>query len=336
LLGVLIANWEPAGGVGVDGESLRRFLLQAAAEQQLWLHHPCVDALTRAECEGQPASGVQTEFQLAVWAGLHGAPSLGSVDLVDPVWAWAPDGGEEVPAGRCDLDVLVASLAGRDWPWDVAIDVWCRTIGAEPAQQSWAETPPSSAEEQLQLQSDLTMFLHALAGLERCLPACYAWVTAATQVVIPMRRVIGKAYSRSASSPQIPGLAYITLRDELQILEALVHETAHHHLFLVQAAGPLVDPSHTALYRSPLRPDPRPLLGVLLAYHALIYICALYADILRHDLGPEARVRRELQISRGKMLDAAETILTNRGALTDLGATFVETSTDVAGFCELV
>jgi hypothetical protein len=38
LLGVLIANWEPAGGVGVDGESLRRFLLQAAAEQQLWLH----------------------------------------------------------------------------------------------------------------------------------------------------------------------------------------------------------------------------------------------------------------------------------------------------------
>jgi HEXXH motif-containing protein len=66
-------------------------------------------------------------------------------------------------------------------------------------------------------------------------------------------------------------------------LESIVHESAHLHLYMALAQEPLIDPDHDGHYKSPLRPDPRPLRGILLAYHALAYIAALFADVSRLD-----------------------------------------------------
>ena len=95
---------------------------------------------------------------------------------------------------------------------------------------------------------------------------------------------------------------------------------------------PLVDPSHVATYRSPLRIDPRPLIGILLAYHALAYICAFYFDALRHSLGTEARCGEELKSAREKLCDSERTLVSNRRFLTGLGREFLNSTMQVAEF----
>ena len=329
-LGLLISDWRPSSELDADLEPIRVHLLAAAEGERAWLHHPCIDVLVRDTDEDR----VQRDFQLLVWLASQGEYTLGTVRLSRPLWAWAPDGGRRVSAGLCDLDALGTSLAAHDWPWAIALDLWCRTTGGTPAEQSWAQLPPETPDDEALLDAELRMFFRALSAARDKLPDCFEWVRAMTQVVVPMRRLQGRPYSRSASSPQMPGLAYLTLHSELQVLEALVHETAHHYLFLVQAVRPLVDPAHSVLYRSPLRPDPRPLLGVLLAYHALVYIGSLYADILRHDLGPEDLVRRELALAREKMLDAGQTLQASRTALTDIGDEFFAKSLEIAAFSD--
>ncbi len=101
-------------------------------------------------------------------------------------------------------------------------------------------------------------------------------------------------------------------------VELMVHESAHQMLFLAEAGGDLVDPGHQQLYWSPLRRDPRPLRGILLAYHALCYICAAQADLVRagaldarHIEGlSEMIYRAELA---GRVLEGGRKGLTPRG-----------------------
>jgi len=186
-------------------------------------------------------------------------------------------------------------------------------------------------EDEAVLQKEIRRFLRAMTAADRGLVESFAWTTSITQVLVPLRRV-STTHTQSASSRQLPGLVYITLKDEVQILEALIHETAHQHLFMVEVAGPLVDPSHTEAYSSPLREDERPLLGVLLAYHALAYMCALYKDAVRSDLAPQTRFNRELHATRAKLLDAEATLVSNQQFLTERGREFLASTSEVAEY----
>ena len=325
----MAARWEPSPELGLDPGPLIDALLEAAGREERWLLHPCANPLTLARDEWQ----LQRDFQLAVWVAAHVGRSPGQVEVPKPLWAWSPSGGVGIQPGLYDLGDLGAATAGDEWPWPIAFDTWGRSVGSA-QEQAWATRPPLTPAEKAELQREVTQFLRASVAAERGLGALYRWVTEMTQVVVPLRRVTDGPYSRSSSCRQLRGVVFLTIHDEVQILEALVHETAHQYLFLAEGDGPLVDPSHQATYHSPLRVDPRPLIGILLAYHALAYISAYYVDALRGGLVAARRGELELRSSREKLRDSERTLVENRRFLTDAGREFLQSTMQVAGYAD--
>lgn len=81
----------------------------------------------------------------------------------------------------------------------------------------------------------------------------------------------------SASYREAVGTIYLTLHPSVMIMtEALIHEFQHNK-FNVSAYSTqyLINAFHP-LYKSPIRPDPRPLWGILLAVHAFLPVADLY------------------------------------------------------------
>jgi HEXXH motif-containing protein len=102
----------------------------------------------------------------------------------------------------------------------------------------------------------------------------------------------------SASYREALGLVYVTLHpDPLTMTEAVVHEAQHNKLNAVLSVDPLLENLPEERYRSPVRPDPRPLLGVLLAVHAFVPVALLYRALRRAGdplvLGARAEARLE-------------------------------------------
>jgi HEXXH motif-containing protein len=81
----------------------------------------------------------------------------------------------------------------------------------------------------------------------------------------------------SASYREAIGTIYLTLHPQpMTMTEAVIHEFSHNKL---NALFELDDVLHNAfhpLFKSPVRPDPRPLHGVLLAVHAFVPVARLY------------------------------------------------------------
>ncbi|MCB9759244.1 MAG: hypothetical protein H6739_05350 [Alphaproteobacteria bacterium] len=104
----------------------------------------------------------------------------------------------------------------------------------------------------------------------------------------------------SASYREAPGVAYLTLHPSaLTLAEAIVHETQHGKLNLLTWLDPVLHNGRTTWTPSPVRPDLRPLMGVLLAVHAFVPVAALHAGLAAagHPIaaGPDfARRRREV------------------------------------------
>ncbi len=103
-----------------------------------------------------------------------------------------------------------------------------------------------------------------------------------------MRRFVPVGYlperHLSASYREAPGVAYLTLCDDpLTIAEAIVHETQHSKANLLSWVDPVVHNAHTTWTKSPVRPDLRPLWGVLLAVHAFVPVAALHANLAALD-----------------------------------------------------
>lgn len=82
--------------------------------------------------------------------------------------------------------------------------------------------------------------------------------------------------SLSASYAEAIGLAYLSLHpSSLTMSEALIHETQHSKANLLSWSDPLVTNSGES-FPSPVRPDLRPLWGVLLAVHAFLPVAVLH------------------------------------------------------------
>jgi HEXXH motif-containing protein len=96
----------------------------------------------------------------------------------------------------------------------------------------------------------------------------------------------------SASYREAPGIVYLTLHpDPLTMAEALVHETQHGKLNLLSWLDPVLHNAYTAWSESPVRPDLRPVMGVLLAVHAFVPVAALHARLAAID-HPVTRTHR--------------------------------------------
>lgn len=119
--------------------------------------------------------------------------------------------------------------------------------------------------------------------------------------------------SWSASYREAVGVVYVSLHpDPLKMAEALIHELQHSKLNLVGYADPVLSDGPEAVYTSPLRPDPRPLWGVLLAAHALLPVVEMYRGLADQD-HPGSRTEtfrerwRELVRQNGEALEVVLT-----------------------------
>lgn len=133
----------------------------------------------------------------------------------------------------------------------------------------------------------------SLALIERHLPGLYA------EMRLLLRHVVPVGYDEhkhlSASYLEAIGVVYLTLHpQQMTMVEALIHEFQHNKLNLLLGLDPVLDNGEEPLFSSPVRPDPRPLRGVLLAVHAFQPIALLYEKLLAEPDVNRAELERRL------------------------------------------
>ena len=151
------------------------------------------------------------------------------------------------------------------------------------------------------------------------MPSCAEWVGSVVRIVAPHD---GHGRRSSSSDPRFPGIVWINFRDPDFFYEGLVHEAAHKHFDLANCAQALTTES-PANFRSPLRSEPRTLRSILIAYHALVYIAAMYRDMRATALLPQNRIRTELADTLWCLRSARRSLHTGRRFLTEPGERFL-------------
>ncbi len=140
-----------------------------------------------------------------------------------------------------------------------------------------------------------------------------------------LKRVVPVGYEPerhlSATYREGPGQAYLTLHpNPLTLSEALIHEAQHGRLGAAQLVDPLLENAFTEWTPSPVRPDLRPINGILLAVHAFIPVAVLHAVLAERGepkaAGPDFE-RRRAQVLRGN--EAGMAILREKAVATPLG-----------------
>ncbi len=128
-----------------------------------------------------------------------------------------------------------------------------------------------------------------LAGLDSALQLIQAGVPDwYSELPVALLRVVPVGFEAekhlSASYREAPGLVYLSLHpDPLTIAEAIIHETQHTKLNALSWLDPVLSNGHTEWTSSPVRPDLRPLMGVLLAVHAFVPVAAMHHGLLAID-----------------------------------------------------
>ena len=198
---------------------------------------------------------------------------------------------------------------------------------------AWWSRLPLSASDESELAGDIRSLLITQRLLHSLIPAASAWIGAVTRVVVPLVRSQGAEF-RSGSIAGIPGLVFVEMtRKQLLVLEALVHESAHLHFHIAEFDNDFITAAHDVRYASPLRPDPRPLRGIFLALHALIYMCAFYKDwqLCTGD-ACATEARQDLLRHRDA---ASETLRGAHAHLSPAGDAFLTTCLDLAAADDL-
>ena len=167
----------------------------------------------------------------------------------------------------------------------------------------------------------------ALTLVDEHLPDLGAEIRLVMQTLVPVGYEPEKHLS--ASYAEAIGTAYLTLHpDPMTMAEALIHEFSHNKINALWALDGVLENAFSPLYRSPVRPDPRPLHGVLLAVHAFVPVARLYERMLEaeHPLSKKPGFERRLaQIASGNhegfrtLHENARPTPTGRAILDELG-----------------
>jgi HEXXH motif-containing protein len=150
----------------------------------------------------------------------------------------------------------------------------------------------------------------ALAVIEQHLPGTSQDIDVLLQQIVPTG--FDAARHLSCSYREDLGTIYVSLHPSVMTMaEALIHEVSHNKLNALFELDPVIENGTEELYASPVRPDPRPLHGVLLAVHAFVPVACLYErTIAQHAASPlgkhlesglEARLEAVLQANRAGM-----------------------------------
>ncbi|MGB1012760.1 MAG: aKG-HExxH-type peptide beta-hydroxylase [Nannocystaceae bacterium] len=164
----------------------------------------------------------------------------------------------------------------------------------------------------------------ALSCIGRYLPELRAEIELFIHQIIP----VGFDAERhlSASYQEAIGTIYMTLHPQpMTMVEAVIHEFSHNKINALFELDGVFDNAYSPLFSSPIRPDPRPLHGILLAVHAFLPVARLYEMMIEQwDDGPvPADLRhRFAQIVRGNH-DGTAVLLENAQA-TQAGSQILE------------
>ncbi len=127
----------------------------------------------------------------------------------------------------------------------------------------------------------------ALARVGRHLPELRGEIDLLVQQFVP----VGWDAERhvSASYREAIGTVYLSLHPSaMTMTEAVIHEFQHNKLNALFEIDGVLENAFSPLYESPVRPDPRPLHGVLLAVHAFLPVARLYEQMIEAG-APEAK-----------------------------------------------
>lgn len=120
----------------------------------------------------------------------------------------------------------------------------------------------------------------AYALCERYLPDLAREMSLVLHQIVPVGFDAHRHFS--ASYTESIGTVYLSLHPNLLTMtEALIHEFQHNKLAMLFHLDPVLENAFTPLFKSPVRPDPRPLWGVLLAVHAFLPVARLYEGMFR-------------------------------------------------------
>lgn len=170
---------------------------------------------------------------------------------------------------------------------------------------------------------DTTEWLRALGDaltlIEQHLPGVAREMRMLSLLAIPVGYHAEKHVS--ASYREYIGACYLTLHPNVHTLaEALVHEFQHNKANLASHHDPLLENAQGTLVRSPVRPDLRPLWGVLLAVHAFVPVAELFVRIWKSGCD---MVRDRLADVIQKNEEGLETLRTHAKP-TRIGAMLIE------------
>jgi len=284
-----------------------------------------------------PPPEADTDLDRAHLAGLAAAAALRAgveAELPLPV----RDGGVHLPGvgmfasgaavGRtCVIRVSGSGLTLRDGPGDwqpvrrfSAGDMSFTVDDIDPFRDcaAWEPAGRLSPPDWWAWQQALTAATRQLAAE---LPAYTGVIAAGLRSVVPLPAA-ARGRSASATAKQAFGAFALALPDGTDMLaELLVHEMQHVKLIALCELMDLFDPAHSATYRVPWRPDPRPVDAVLNGTYAYLAVGELWRSRARERPGSHAYGRfRECQ----SHVERGIAILLNSGALTSGGVSFVD------------
>ncbi len=127
----------------------------------------------------------------------------------------------------------------------------------------------------------------------------------------------------SASLREAIGTVYLTLHpDVMTMTEAVIHEFQHNKLNVSGYSADYLVNAYHPLYKSPVRPDPRPLSGILLAVHAFLPVAEFYRRMrdAKHPLAENPEFTRRLTAIDGKNREGMA-MLRENGEFTAQGQT---------------
>lgn len=241
--------------------------------------------------------GLIPEGESVLWE--HGAPPLAAIalgaELAAPPGATglrfsrshvaAVAGGDEVARLPVEREALGRAL--RDGGGGFAIDRCFHRIGAVAHLATVDHNPiaafeahPDKAGNPVDLGGrPAAEWVGVLAQcfdlVERYLPGEHAEMRMLLHEIIPVGYDTVKHLS--ASYREAVGTVYLTLHPSVMIMtEAVVHEFQHNKINVSAYTADYIANAFHPLYKSPVRPDPRPLWGILLAVHAFLPVAELY------------------------------------------------------------
>jgi hypothetical protein len=299
-----LTSWDPDPQLELNAEGISAAFSGAIVANAAWTWHPSVSRLL----DPTQHEDAQRDLLFAAWVAANCDTHLGTV-TIQPRSSLRDPRAEPLSPGTYDLAQIGRQLTGYGHHGP-AVDATSGSLGYTAFSTDW--------------QTRKRLILGAASALwwaGEQFPDILNWISDVTIAILPIPPLPGSTQSKS--NVDAPGAVWMNANDRVSIVELLVHESAHHYLYLAEAAAPLLKPCPDDRFPSPLRTDLRPLRGVLLAVHAIAYM-GLYYQGLRESPALDGGLY-SAQVSRWSdgFHRGLQTLSENQRLLTQAGQDFL-------------